>query len=124
MSNESSTLKIFTLILIFLSSAHASSKHTKFHDLVSEVVAKEVFNEMRIKFEPKSLKMVKKELIKQKVPQHFLSYFSCQLKTITYNQVKKCLKNVPKKESFKVYTTSLSEAITNLYNQRVVVFLM
>ena len=116
--------KIFILMSLILGTNHAFSKKDKMLDLVSEVIAKEVFKQMRIKFDPKALKTVKKELKIQKVPQNFLSYFSCQEKTQKYEKIKACLKNVTKKESFDVYTTSLSEAITNLYNKNVVVFLM
>ena len=116
--------KIFILMSLILGTNHAFSKKDKMLDLVSEVIAKEVFKQMRIKFDPKALKTVKRELKIQKVPQNFLSYFSCQVKTHRYEIVKACLKNVTKKESFNVYTTSLSEAITNLYNKNVVVFLM
>jgi len=116
--------KIFILISLVLGPNHAFSKKDKMLDVVSEVIAKEVFKQMRIKFDPKALKTVKKELKTQKVPQNFLSYFSCQAKTQKYEKIKACLKNVTKKESFDVYTTSLSEAITNLYNKNVVVFLM
>ena len=116
--------KIFILMSLILGTNHAFSKKDKMLDLVSEVIAKEVFKQMRIKFDPKALKTVKRELKIQKVPQNFLSYFSCQVKTQRYEKVKACLKNVTKKESFNVYTTSLSEAITNLYNKNVVVFLM
>ena len=116
--------KIFILISLILGTNHAFPKKDKMLDLVSEVIAKEVFKQMRIKFDPKALKTVKKELKIQKVPQNFLSYFSCQTKTQKYEKIKACLKNVTKKESFDVYTTSLSEAITNLYNKNVVVFLM
>ena len=116
--------KFLILISFLLSSAQGFSKKDKMLDLVSEVIAKEVFKQMRIKFDPKSLKTVKKELKNQNVPQNFVSYFSCQVKTKSYANIKSCLKNVTKKESFNVYTTSLSEAITNLYNKKVVVFLM
>ena len=117
-------LKFFIIIILLISSGQSFSKKDRILDIVSEVIAKEVFKQMRIKFDPKALKTVKTELKNQKVPQNFLSYFSCQVKNQNYEFIKNCLKNVTKKESFKVYTTSLSEAITNLYNMRVVVFLM
>ena len=44
-------------------------------DVVAEVVAKEVFFKMRIKFHKDSLNIVKKELKSQKVPENFLQYF-------------------------------------------------
>ncbi len=116
--------KFFILIGLLLSSSQSFSKKDKTLDIVSEVIAKEVFKQMRIKFDPKALKTVKTELKNQKVPQNFLSYFSCRVKTQNYEFIKNCLKNVTQKENFNVYTTSLSEAITNLYNMKVVVFLM
>ena len=124
MSSKQSILKFLILWFSLLSSTQAFSKNHKVLDLVSEVIAKEVFGEMRIKFDPKQLNTVKSELKTQKVPQNFLSYFSCQVKNQSYKSIKGCLKNTTKKESFNVYTTSLSEAITNLYNKKIVVFLM
>jgi len=124
MFSKLSYLKTFILFLSLFTSIQIHSKNEKVLDLVSEVVAKEVFNKMRIKFEPRSLKLVKTELRKQNVPQNFLSYFSCQLKSHSYDKVKSCLKNKTRKESFNIYTTSLSEAITNLYNKNIVIFLM
>tara|TARA_Y100001970_G_C14247935_1_gene869653 strand:- start:4625 stop:5002 length:378 start_codon:yes stop_codon:yes gene_type:complete len=125
MIKNSYIFKFFILVsLLSTSNQVFSKKNNNMLDLVSEVIAKEVFKQMRIKFDPKSLKTVKEELKSQKVPQNFLSYFSCQVKTKTYQNIKSCLKNITQKESFNVYTTSLSEAITNLYNKKVVVFLM
>ena len=79
--------KIFILISLILGTNHAFPKKDKMLDLVSEVIAKEVFKQMRIKFDPKALKTVKKELKIQKVPQNFLSYFSCQVKTQRYENI-------------------------------------
>ena len=110
------------LTFTFSSSSFANKKDKI--DLVAEVVAKEVFTKMRIKFNKTSLKIVKKELKSQKVPQNFLKYFSCKDDLKSYKEAKDCLLNRPDKSEYDTYTTSMSEAITNLYQRGIVIFLL
>jgi hypothetical protein len=116
-------ITICLMALTFFSNT-ACAKESKKLDFTAEVIAKEVFGKMRIKFKKESLKIVKDELKLQKVPQHFLKYFSCKESLITYSQIKTCLKNKPNKKIFDLYTTSVSQAITNLHSRGLVAFLL
>ena len=116
-------ITIYLTALMFFSNTTYANESKKL-DFTAEVVAKEVFGKMRIKFRKESLKVVKDELKLQKVPQYFLKYFSCKENLKTYSQIKTCLKNKPNKKMFDLYTTSVGLAITNLHSRGLVTFLL
>ena len=113
---------VFIFFLIFNSPKKLSANNHNEIDIVAEVIAKEVFTKMRIKFDKGSLKIVTDELKAKKVPQRFLKYFSCKKDLKSYKEAKACLSNRPNKSEFESYTTSVSDAITNLYQKGIVLF--